>query len=248
LKSIYRKPQKQRELFFFSRFRKCCSLVPGGRPIQPAWPEPDVIVEGTDLGVEITEFYREEKRKRDESEQELLLAEAQRLYVADDRPPLIVSVFWNDGASTRRKDRSTLAQTLVAAVVKNMPPVDSWLEIEQDGEPSCPLPAAIDSLKIERFSFDMTNNWSSPRAAFVHGCSADEIQAIISKKNSRFLNYDGLCKRLWLLIAIEGTAPSSWCELPAETRSHEYVSVFEHVFLMERTPSRVIKLPVTQMD
>ncbi len=205
-------------------------------------------MQGTDLGVEITEFYREEKRKRDESEQELLVGEAQHLYVADDRVPLIVRFFWNDGVSTKRKDRSTLAQTLVAAVVNNMPSVDSWIEIEQDGEPSCPLPSAINSLKIERLSFDMTNNWFSPRFAFVHGCSADEIQAIISRKNSRFLNYEGLCKRLWLLIAIEGTAPSSWCELPAETRSHNYVSVFERVFLLERTPSRVIELPVTQMD
>lgn len=245
--------QKRRELFFFSKFRALSSVCRGAQPTQPDPPEPDIIV--GEIGVEITEFYSQDTRKRDETEQQLVLEEAQHIYEKAHTRDVIVAVNWNQSAAPSRKDRPTLAGQLVDVVIKNMPRVDAWIEIEQDGDPGCALPSIIDSIKIQRFAVHKSSYFFSPRSAFLFPCSIDQLQAVISGKDSKFTAYAGMCKSLFLLIVAEGRATSSWCQIPQEASDHQYKSIFDRVFFLNLISSGITELsvasnalPVTPME
>ena len=242
-RSAYEVEQKRRELFFFSKFRGSSSLCLGIQPTQPTPPEPDIVV--GDIGIEITEFYDGDTRKRDETEQQLVLSEAQSVYEVTDNPSVIVTVYWNQSAAPRRTERSQLARQLVDIVISNIPIVDASAEVEQDGEPGCALPSVIDSLRIQRFAVHESNHWFSPRSAFVFHTSVEQLQATISRKNSKSVAYTGACGKLWLLIVAEGIATSSWCELPPRTLGHDYDSIFDSVFFLNLISSRVTELSTT---
>lgn len=245
MKAVYRQKQKERELFFFERFRKVNPSVPKGRPLQLSPPEPDIVIDGTRLGVEVTEFYRQGPLKHNESEQERVLEKARTICEARGLPPMIVKVIWNLGASISKRERSQLANSLVNAVERNVPCVDTQREIEQD-EYNSLLPSTVDILRIERWSVHRTHHWFSPRFDFPAVSSVEEIQNRISKKNTLFLNYAGVCASLWLLIVAEGIAPSSWSELPENARVHSYETTFDRVFFFHRVDGRVIELQTTK--
>jgi len=232
-------------MFFFAKFKDSYPSVPNGRPLQPAPPEPDVLISDAGIGVEITEFYTEEMLKKIESEQDLVLERARAMCEEMRFPPMIIRVIWNAGASTSRKERPILARQLVNAVTKNIPAVNSPVYLEQDGELDSCLPAVVDSIGIERWSEHNIHHWFSPRFSFVSGLSAQQIQKRITEKNARFC-HRGACKSLWLLIVAEGIGPSSWCELPEGTKLHEYDSVFDQVFFFHRLYGQVTRLRTRQ--
>jgi len=209
-------------------------------------PAPDIVIDGADLGVEITEFYAEEALKRFESEQQLVLEKGRTICAEMGLPPVIVKVFWNAGASSSMRVRTSLAQELVKVVAKNIPQIDSQIDIEQDGESPSSLPSAIDLISIERWSMHKTHHWYSPRFAFVSEPSIQQIEARIAEKNAKCDGYRSACKYLWLLIVTEGTAPSSWVQLSESIRTYKYRSAFDQVFFFHRLYGQVIKLPTTQ--
>ena len=61
-------------------------------------------------------------------------------------------------------------------------------------------------------------------------------------KEPFFDGYLQYCDAAWLLIASEGLGPSSWCELPAETRQERYLTRFSRVFFLGTHPKEVIEL------
>jgi hypothetical protein len=233
-------------MFFFARFRSSCPLVPKGRPLQHPPPEPDIVIHGSPIGVEITEFYRQGPHKQNENEQQMVLNRARDICEARGLPPIIVKVIWNAGASISRRERSQLAEALVRVVEDNIPSVDTQREIEQDDCNSI-LPSTVDSLGIERWSFHKSHHWFSPRFDFRAEASSQEIQQRISKKNNVYRDYVGLCEVLWLLIVAEDIAPSSWSDLSGPARLHQYESQFERVFFFHRLDGRVIELQTTKI-
>jgi len=53
------------------------------------------------------------------------------------------------------------------------------------------------------------------------------------------------CDRLWLLIVVNGFAPSASLELPEQTLAHEYCSRFDRVLVLENHRTKVHELTLS---
>lgn len=226
---------KEYEKHFVEVFKSIFEGFPQGEIIADQYQErPDVIVANSHdkIGIEITRIHTE-KLKREESEVEAAITEAQHIYEELNLPHLHVSVIVGDGKTFNRQNRKKFAVAIANLVSRNLPGPDGSVELDNDWNNPDVFPFEINSIGIYRFAKLIRNHWSRPDGGFFRTDFINELQDIISAKDKLLPNYDRDCKAHWLLIVAENGSPSSFFDPSAATLNHLYKSLFNRVFFMD---------------
>ena len=146
---------------------------------------PDIVVATGrgQIGIEVTRICTEE-RKRDESEVEAAIAEAQNIYEGLTLPNLHVSVHVGDGKTFSRKNRKKFATAIANLVSRNIPAQDGLVEIENDWNNPDVFPFEINSIHICRLAKSTYSHWYRPDACFLPTEFKENLQKIISGRTS----------------------------------------------------------------
>jgi hypothetical protein len=243
-----RKQNKARERRFVELFKSAYKGFPAGTILADENQErPDIVVTTSQgkIGIEITALYND-KLKRAESECEKAVLESRRIYEKHNLPKLYVSVHIGGENSFNRKNRSKFAAVIAKLVAANVPSVDRYVALENDFNNPLQFPYEIDSIYIYRHSWPEENRWSAPSAGLYREHFVDELQSVISEKDSKLCGYARDCKEQWLLIVAENSSPSTFFDPSQRTTNHCYKSSFDKVFLLELFKVKLFELKLVQ--
>ena len=238
------KENKARERRFVELFKEAYSAFPTGEIIADEKQErPDAIVVTSqgEIGIEITSLH-DDKLKRRESECEKAVSEARRIYEKQNFPKLHVSVHIGGENSFNRANRNKFANAIAGLVAENIPPPGKYLAVENDFNNPVAFPYEIDSMYIYQYSWPDKNLWTAPSAGFYREHFVEELQRVISEKDSKLSGYAPDCREQWLLVVAENSSPSTFFDPSEITVSHRYKSAFDKVFVMELFKVKVFEL------
>jgi hypothetical protein len=223
------------ESIYLNGFAKAIQDFPVGRLVKSE--NPDFLVHsapGT-IGVELTRVFR--KPAEDESplrEQESLrerVAELAKVrYSESGRPPVHVSIFFNDQVALRRQDVELLAGQLVSLTMRLMPNSGERREEEYNWINRDYFPEPLSLVRVHRAEQLRKSIWSTPSAEYLTQLSFSDIQSLIATKDARVPDYLKQCDRVWLVLCTCGEGLSSYVEFAEDAVQGVYQARFERVF------------------
>ena len=235
---------KARERHFVELFKSAYANFPAGEIHADEKQErPDVILvtpQGK-IGIEITSLH-DSKLKRMESECEKAVLAAQKIYEKQNLPNLHVSVHIGGENSFNRATRNKFAAAIAGLVAANIPLPGKYSEVENSWNDPEQFPYAINSIHIFRYSWPDKNLWAAPSAGFYREHFVEELQQVISEKDSKLSGYSEDCKEQWLLVVAENSNPSTFYDPSEATVNHSYKSAFDKVFVMELFKVKLFEL------
>jgi len=239
---------KARERHFIELFKSAYNSFPTGEIIAHEKQErPDVILKTAEgkIGIEITSLH-DSKLKRAESECEKAVLEAQKIYETLNLPTLHVSVHIGGNHSMNRNNRKKFAVAIANIVAANLPPPGKYAEIENHFNDAAQFPYEIDVIFVYQYSWPDKNLWTAPSAGFYRENFVEELQNVISEKDSKLSGYEPECIEQWLLVLAENSSPSTFFDPSETTVNHLYKSAFDKVFVMEMFKLKVHELKLLQ--
>ena len=211
---------------------------------------PDVIVDTTKgkIGIEITSLH-DAKLKRAESECEKAVSEAQKIYETLNLPPLQVTAHISGENSVSRKNRRKFSGAIANIVAENIPPPGSYVAIDNHFEDAARFPYEIDFIHIFRYSWpDQKNFWTAPSGGFYREDFIEELQRVISEKDSKLSGYMTGCVEQWLLVMAENSSASTFFDPSETTINYVYKSSFHKVFVLELFKVKLHELKLIRED
>jgi hypothetical protein len=236
------------ERIYLEGFSRAVSSFPAGAISKSE--NPDFLVRSSDhtIGIELTRLFRRPARgqsplREQESLRERIAAVAKSRYDAMNRPPIHVSIHFNDQLALRKTEVSSLAGRLVELATRLTPDVGGRSEEEYDWLNRAYFPEQIAAVTIHRPDVLRKSFWGIPSADYVHTLSRAEVQAEIDKKNGRINDYRLQCERVWLILCSRAEGLSSYLEFADDAITSSYRTSFDRVCLYV-WPSAVYDLAI----
>lgn len=242
--------KKARERRFVELLKEAYPDFPSGEIVADERQErPDVVVVSVQgsIGIEITSLH-DRNLKRAESECEKTVLDACRVYEKQNLPKLHVSVHIGRENSFNRTNRNKFAATIANLVSVNVPPPGEYASVENDFNDPGRFPFEIDSIYIYQYSWPDENCWTAPSAGLYRENFVEELQRVISEKDSKLSGYEPDCIQQWLLVVAENGSPSTFFDPSNDTVNHNYKSAFDKVFLMELFKLKLFELKLVGND
>ena len=236
--------KKARERHFVQIFQDLHPSFPEGQIIAGDRQErPDLLVVGPQftIGIEVTSICHQ-KLKKEESENEQMVAAAREIYEALNLPNLQISVHFSSTPGFSRGNRARFARALAQLVAANIPLENCNAELENDWNAPESFPFEIHSIGIFRHKALSRNYWSVPSFGWVQENCANEIQARITEKEKRLVGYDPKCSEIWLLVVAENSSAAGAFDPSEITLSQQYTSSFDLVFFLDPSRRRLVQL------
>lgn len=240
--------QKQHERFLLERFLEKSGI---DAQIVEEREAPDFIVKVDKIlvGVEVTEiFISHEKGRRtpqaQESISDQIVAKARRLYLAEEAPPVHVSLCFGPGQDLSNLNRDKTARILCDFMKKmnlSLWQRGNWRFSELQDDEESPLPEEISFIHALGVpSYDM-GHWDVARAGWVASLSPESLQERIEAKAKRLLEYKNIIPENWLLVVADAMKPSSSIEASKEFDHNAVTSPFSRTFFY-RYPDGFLEL------
>ena len=224
---------KESEFFYLSRFQELCPIFPPGKICPDERPDFRVNGPNGDVGIELTNYYREFSSdilpplQARQSARHKIAEEAKRIYDLKRLPSLVVHVHFDFrfhcGQSEVHAFGQRLADLAECSVRDQKPP---WIwrrdEIQLNG---------VALLDIRRITKMPESYWSAPLASFVPEVSPAQLQSILDKKSSLCAEYRQKCGVVWLLIIMNRFNPASFSLIPQRIQDHVFTHDFDSAFL-----------------
>jgi hypothetical protein len=240
--------KKEQERFYLDLFRSAFPLFPEG--LIEDGESPDFVINASDgtIGIELVRVYQQVSidgppPQAQESERQALVEESRRIYEAMDLDPVQVHFFLAGDTNFTKKNRKKYARVLAELVARNLPPQNSWLDLENQYDLPESFPSEVHSVNIVRFDSLTHNAWSVAVGGLVQEDCRTNFQKKISEKDALLQSYRH-CTMHWLLIVAEWSGPSSFFEPSTETLTHKYHAQFERIFFLNPTRRQFVELPV----
>jgi hypothetical protein len=93
------------------------------------------------------------------------------------------------------------------------------------------LPEGVAAIDIDRPSYHSAAYWFMPRSGMVPDLAAELLQKRIGAKNAKLRQYNAAPTENWLVLVVEGSAPSSTFTLTKGALEYPYESAFQKTFL-----------------
>lgn len=245
LRCMNRLTKKERERLHLEQFRRLLEDFPTGNIIECDPLDFIVSTEGTRIGIEHTEYFREpgpgpSRMKMQESMQNRVCCLVRSLYDKEGKPHLNILLSWHPNVSPLGKpDVRATAEKATAMVLANIPNENDSVTIDD----SCALPDGLLSILLFRKQGLRATSIGNLRSAGDHSISPDEIRNILLRKEGRLSLYKANnCNEIWLLIVAEGAAPSSLAALDPSTRGIAFCSGFDRVYFYDALNSSIMRL------
>jgi hypothetical protein len=217
----------------------------------PAGSGPDFMasLDGGVVGLELTRIYREDheagvSHREAEGRWDQVLVGAYDAWNGASLPAVTVYVSSIPGVAPEKSAVPRLVHELVSFVAARVPPQDASVRFEREwtGVASPTLPDGIAAVDILRPSYHDRAYWFMPRSGMVPDLSTSLLQSRISVKNRKFLKYSSPPTVNWLVLVVEGAAPSSVFTFAEDALEHNYESVFAKTFLFDAFSRRTFEL------
>lgn len=195
-------------------------------------PDCQIDVAGDAIGVELTNFVREDERKW-EAACESYLARAQRRFDKDHHGvALDVQVSWNPHVSLRELYADGSEAALVAFIHANVPLAGTCVFFDWNS-----LPAPVQELMCEVRVCQLKgsspgSDWHFGSSCWVPDLTIEAVSKLIERKNTRLPEYRQFFDKVWLLISQHAGGASSIYDISAQVTSHTYETSFDRVYLL----------------
>ena len=203
----------------------------------------------TVIGIELTRVYREDRERGMPHRQvegiwDQVLAGAHTEWLGLGLPPVTVYVSTIPGAVPARIDIARVVSELVSFVSTRIPAENENASYEPDWRSWTPstLPEAVARIDIGRPSYHTTTYWFMPRSGMVPDLSPELLQRSIDAKSAKLRRYSAPPPSNWLVLIVEGSAPSSTFTITPEALGHVYESAFHRTFLFDAFARRTHEL------
>ncbi len=199
---------------------------------------PDFLVkaEGCLVGVEVREVFVEHDHgpilpKAAESIVDRVVADARRLYESRGGKPVHISIGFSTGGDLRALDRRAAAHALADYLIALDPPLDEYISWKPPLEGSS-LPPQLSFMNILAVPSWGMAHWGSPKAGWVAPLTRETLQSSVDSKALKIHEYRKRSEKVWLLLVIEGRAPSQFFELPPDLHQFSLSSPFDRTYLL----------------
>jgi len=236
--------KKETERDHLLRFKEALADFPEGSIVATECPDFVVETEQANVGIEVTNLYRNGGGSRGsqlralESLQDYTLRQASQLYEAKEALPFVeVSVSWSFHTPVTKVRVQHIAGTLARLVAAHLPDPGEQAFLGYLDSTWKLLPQEVDHIFVSRPASLPENAWGSSRGAAVPKLDPQDIHNAISAKEKKLSSYRQQCSQAWLLIVADGLAPSNHFEWTQEVGDTCFETAFDRVFFLHYSHS-----------
>jgi len=210
----------EKEIHEWRIYKRFEQLVEGLRTDQTRRadpPDPDFVIpqpDGTNLGLEITCYYRPSEGRGIPKEQEALRNKlTQQISEHLDRSgvkPISIRILFNElypltkeRVLNREKGVSMLCADLVT-VIREAVQRTGEFSLSLDAVDRPDLPPEVSLIMLDSLACLTRTSCSAPASSYVPALHPEELQARIDKKAVHMPGYRRICRETMLLIAVDG--------------------------------------------
>lgn len=238
---------KEREKAILNEFKTIYSDFPLGRIKEFEEPDFLIISRSETVGIELVDYVRGQSNsgsvfRRDEKLHEIIANKAQSEYEAKNRTPLTVLLYWYGHRHLRKARVRELAESVAEVVAEWVPEgVFEMVRVGQEQLAAIPLSKFVHSISVIRVRNSAQILWSSSESGWP-GVGINELQEIISSKETKIEAYLQNCDSVWLVIVADGRHISSVADLEGTIEHHPFRSRFYKVLFFNNLTQNVIAL------
>jgi len=166
-----------------------------------------------------------------------LPSRARRRYEERGGKPLHVSIGFVSRADMRHVSRSDAADEIASFLLDLDPPIGKLVNWQRRAVNREAPPEQLVFMNVLAVPDPAMAHWGAPRAGWVAPLSADFLQPYVDEKSRKFAQYRRVSEEVWLLLAIEGKAPSQLFEPSGEIPV--VTSPFDRTYLLSIFPGTV---------
>lgn len=241
--------KKNRERLFIKEVAAIFPDFPSGTINDSERPDFLISSHSYVIGVEIVDYMRgqnsgESINRRNERLWQEVANTAKQEFELHHSEPLMIHFIWHSHRYPRKADVKRLA-TSASSIISQFIPQSLFerIRVSLDEIENTPLEEFVHSLHICRVRNDQQALWSFVNSDFV-SLTVNEIQDLITSKNSKATDYLLKCDKAWLLIVADGRYISSNADVSEAVKQNTYSSSFERVLFYDRLNGRVLPLNV----
>lgn len=230
--------KKSRERIILDLFRQAYPEFPDGDIEE--FEHPDFLIHsatGT-IGIELVDYVSGHSRagsaeRMQEELRDRIVGQAQTAFESDHDEIVWVTFFWYPGVQFTKSSPRQLGPVIAEWVARALPQtIPGKSSIERDDLEGSVLEYKLVCADIRREASLERSYWTNAEAGFL-GSQPEELQAVITSKDSKFSEYRRACDEVWLLVVADGRHISSTFSPEEETLAHAYHSPFDRVFFFD---------------
>jgi len=209
---------------------------------------PDFLLEVEDrpVGLEVTEVFLQNdgdtmQPKVGEAIVDEIATRARRRYEEKGGKPLHVSLGFSTNSDMRHINRRDAGEAIANFLLALDPPLGELVKWKRVAVRRDPLPEQLTFMHVLAVPGPTMANWSTPRAGWVAPLKSAFLQPYVDEKARKFTQYRQAVDEVWLLLAIEGRAPSQLFEPSNEVPG--VISPFDRTYLLSLFAGTVQLLP-----
>lgn len=235
------------EKWQINRFLKLIEDAPRGTIDHP--DPPDAVITSGDscVAIEHTRVFRPtspgQNLRAHERRTDNITDKAKEIFEDGRDNVLQVTLYFDDRIQLARSDEDEIAEATAAVVSAHTPPVGSeWrLESWRFQVADQPFPRALEAIWIHNVP-KWGPLWSVARSTLVPDLTVQVVQERITEKEAKLGSYRKACDEVWLLLVVEGFAPSSHWSFERFPVSHTFDTSFDRLFLYHQFGAEVREL------
>jgi hypothetical protein len=232
--------KKTRERFLLDRFLSVKGLNPSEITSSEA---PDFVlkIDSKLIGIEITEAFLEASvggltLRAHESLTDRILSKAKKLYDGRANTPAHISIAFFSPQISLKLNRDELSLAIAELVQDLMIGANGhvhWRNVNDHPDSRLNAVAFITVLPVDEAEH---GRWNVARAGWVAPLTNKHLAPIVERKNARYATYKRHLDQVWLLIAIDGGAPSQMFDLKTPVNLASLGSDFDKTFFLRTWP------------
>ena len=235
--------RKARERFLLDRFLDIAGL--SASEVRDA-ESPDFVLElqGRAVGIEVTEVFIEPSAqapslRANESMTDRIVARAREIHNNAGRRPAFVAVAFFDAQVSQHLRRDEVAAAL-ANLVERLTSNGGGLRYWQNNY-SDPSLGAIATVSVFPESDASEGRWCVNRAGWVQPLLPSHLAPAVAEKNLKYERYLQRVPEVWLLMAIDSSAPSQLFDVDASLDLSGLGSKFDKTFFVRTFPPVLVR-------
>lgn len=238
----------ERELRHLRRFRECLTGFPEGSICHQEKPDFLVRTESKVIGIEHTELLKVTGRrggsalKAQESLWEKVTALVRERLLQEEVPFMHVRIYQRKDIPLVRSRQRELAQEICELAKRHLPAEEGSSRRTRLSQCRAALPDEVREIELRTYPRFTRHYCSSSLSGAAPILPESYIRQAISEKEDKLDVYRACCQEVWLLIIVEGAAPSSFWEIPPDLAYPKLHTAFDKAFILFYVEGELIEL------
>jgi len=239
--------KKKEEKYYLELFKRNYQDFPEGQILESESPDFLISTKGKILGIELTKIFQKSNPKRlslqaSDSIITDIILRIRNLFEMNNLLGYEVHLDFHVDKNIVKELREELAKKLFDVIIEHLPKENGWVEIKNDFENITKYPEEVSMISVYYSKGLSSINITDSKVGWVKNNMIEDLQKVISQKNSKVSNYLKSCENIWLLIHTISFSSCSFFIPSRETLEHYFDSNFGAVFFLNSFDREVHKL------